>query len=130
MPEISPALAAILGAFVTGLISLAILFISRRFDDRRHMRDLAINAAVQFWAKNAELATQQAQATGKDQYIVPLDSVIVSMLLLAELVSKKRITRENVVRELARIRGVTDIAAEATRPKQQNDRRNPVHEAP
>jgi hypothetical protein len=125
-PHIVTALSALLGALIGGLVSIAVVCINRRFDDRRHLRELAMNGAIQYWIRNAEFAIQQAHVTGKDQDIVPLDTTIIHMLLLAELLSQKRITKENVVDEITRIRRISDIAADATKPKQ-NDHQKPAH---
>ncbi len=65
---------------------------------------------------------READRTGEDQDIVPLDSIIVHMLLLADLLSRKRITEDNVASELARITKVSHVAAESIRPKAKNQR--------
>ncbi len=115
-PEIIAALSALFGALIGSTVSLAITFINRRFDDRRHMRELAIKTAFSHWERHIEMVKLGAQSSGKTLYVLPLDNFIIHMLLLAELVSTQRITAENVVRELARIRRISDAAIDSTKP--------------
>ncbi|MGO8931859.1 MAG: hypothetical protein ACLQU3_33815 [Limisphaerales bacterium] len=111
--EIITALFTLAGTIVGATGSFLITYLNRRFDDRRHLREIAIKTAVQYWEADIELAKLRGELTHSNVRVAPLDSYIVHMLLLAELVSDKRITGENVTAELRRIRSISHAAAES-----------------
>ena len=121
-PEIVVALSTLLGVLFTGLISLGIAFLHARSEERRHLREIAINAAIRYWEHDTELAKLRANANPeRPESVAPLDSYIIHTFLLADLVSKGKITRENIVSELSRIRAVSDAAAESAKPQRKED---------
>jgi hypothetical protein len=112
-PQIVGALIALSGFIVAGLSSWVLAVINRRYDDRRHLRQVAIETAIEYWKQDIETSNLRGQLTGTNQIIMPLDTYIVHMLQLAELVSSKRLTVENIESELMRIRAVTHEATKA-----------------
>lgn len=116
-PEIVVAFSTLLGVLLTGLISLGITFIKDRFDDRRHLRELAITTAIRYWEHDTELAKLRAEADQTTrEFVAPLDTYIIHMILLVELVSRRKITATEIAGELARVRAVSDAAAESGKP--------------
>jgi hypothetical protein len=115
--EIITALFTLGGTAVGSIGSFLITYLNRRFDDRRHLREIAIKTAVQYWQLDIELTKLRGELTHSNVRIAPLDTYIVHMLLLAELVSDKCITSDNVAAELRRIRSISHKAAQsATEP--------------
>jgi len=48
-PQILGALLVLAGVIVGAVSAWILAFINRRFDDRRHLRELAITTAVRYW---------------------------------------------------------------------------------
>jgi hypothetical protein len=121
--EILIALVSLGGVALGSLSTLAVTFLNRRFDDRRHLRQVAIEAAVQNWKQDIEIANTIGKLTRQNVGINPLDTYIIHMLQLAELMSSKGITAENVQDKLARIYEITDAVSESAknRAKTQNE---------
>jgi hypothetical protein len=115
--EVLVAIVGLGGVAIGSLSTLALTFLNRRFDDRRHLRQLAIETAVQYWKQNIEIGNATAKLTGQNVNINPLDTYIVHMLQLAEMISDKRITADNIQDDLARIHKVTDAASESAKQR-------------
>jgi len=117
-PQIIGALIALSGFIVAGFSSWVLAIINRRFDDRRHLRKIAIETAIAYWKQDIELAKLRGELTHQTQLIKPLDTYVIHMLQLAEFVSSSnKLTAENVEAELIRIRDVTQGAIRAASKK-------------
>ncbi len=116
-PQIVGALIALSGFVVAGFSSCILAIVNRRYDDRRHLRQIAIESAIVAWKEHVELSKLTGELTHKNVTIRPLDTFIVHMLQLAELVSSKRLTTENIEAELTRIRDFTYAAGKAAAKK-------------
>jgi hypothetical protein len=115
-------LSTLLGTIVGIVGTWGGAIIKGRFDDRRHLRELAITTAIRYWEHDTELAKLRATARPDSrQFIAPLDTYIIHTLLLAELVSSKKITPDKIVGELARIRAISDAAAESAKPERKEN---------
>ncbi len=104
---------ALLGALIGSLSGIAITYISKYFDDRRQIRQLAVEMAIQQWKAHLDMSEKIGKATGRTASVGSLDSYMVHMLKFAELISSKKITAENVESELRRIREVSAEACKA-----------------
>jgi hypothetical protein len=116
-PEVLTALVGLSGVAIGSLSTLALTFLNRRFDYRRHLRQLAMETAVQNWKQNIEIANTIGQLTRQNVGINPLDTYIIHMLLLSEMMSSKDITAANVQNELARIYKITDAASQTAKDR-------------
>lgn len=117
-PQILGALLALAGVIVGAASAWILAFINRRFDDRRHLRELAITTAVRYWEHDTELAKLRANANPTvRQFVAPLDTYIIHTLLLADLVSSKKIKADKIAGELSRIRSISGVAAESAKPQ-------------
>ena len=114
-PRIVGALIAFAGVFIGALSSWILAFINRRFDDRRHLREIAIKAALSYWEGDIEIAKLRREITNRAQRVAPLDSYIIHMLQLAESISSRRLDENNVAQELRRIRRISRSAAQSAR---------------
>ncbi len=106
------------GSVIGAASGVAIAFINRRFDDRRHMRELAMKTAIQHWEKAAEFGIQRSGQTGIKESMPSLDAYIVHMVQIAELVANKRLDASNVEAELRSIRAVSRAAIQAGAPEE------------
>ena len=95
--DISPGLLAVLGTLVGVAIgsgsTLAATLISKRSDERKHLRELVMNAAIVNW----KTAIEVGQASGKGGKILPLSLYIVHMLKISDLISSGKIDRSSIL---------------------------------
>jgi len=115
-PQIVTAFFTLGGVLIGSVSTLVLTFINRRFDDRRHLRQLSIEAAIAYWKEDRRICEKEATA-GNRARLSPLDPYIVHMLQLAELVSTKRLTADNAELELRNIISVSDAAYRAGEDK-------------
>jgi hypothetical protein len=97
---------AIVGAGVGGLVTLIGQWLVRRSEERRQLRQLVMQAAVENW----RYASEAAEKAGAHRY--PLDSYILHMLKLVELLDTRRLTPELVREKLREVHAVTRAASE------------------
>jgi hypothetical protein len=107
-------IAAIVGAGVGGLVTLLGQWLSRRSEERRHLRQLVIQTAIENWRFTSEAAEKLAAAGYRvDRY--PLDSFLLHMLKLSEILDERHITPELVREKLREVHAVTRAAGEEIR---------------
>ena len=113
--EIEVAIIGLAGVAVGSTFTLILTCLNRRFDDRRQLRELAIKTAFDYWQSDYEHAKLVGERTHTTIKVAPLDTYIIHMLKLAELVSNRSITADNVEAELRSIREVSDRAHESAK---------------
>lgn len=113
--EVLVALVGLGGVALGSFSTLALTYLNRKFDDRRHLREVALKTAFDCWDRERELSKYIREQTGRGARLAPLDSYIIHYLHLAELISSRRITESNVAQELERIRAISHIAATTAR---------------
>lgn len=84
-PEV---LSTLLGVAIGSISTLAVTWISKRSEERRHTRELAMNAAIVNWKTAIELG--QASGGGK---ILPLSLYMVHMLKISDLLTSGRLSK-------------------------------------
>jgi hypothetical protein len=93
---IDAATAAVLAAGVSGLCSaitaIGVVAFTKRSDERRHLREIVIKTAIENW-KVVNQAALEARAER-----LPLDVYLVHMLKFSELLTKKHLTRDDIVK--------------------------------
>lgn len=87
------ALSVLAGAIVASLTSLFTTLITKRSEERRHYRELVINAAIENWKQVIAL-------TPPEQTIEPLDDYIIHMMKLYDEVLAKKLAPEQLVTKL------------------------------
>jgi len=100
-------LAAAVGGFSSGATAIIILFITKRSEERRHLRELAIRAAIDNW----HYVSKAAEEAGQPR--LPLDVYMVHMFKLADALSG-RLTAESLPRKLREVHQFTTIATSET----------------
>src|SRR4051794_18523687 len=98
-------LAGAVGGLSSGATAIIILFITKRSDERRHLRELAVKAALDNW----HYVSQAAQEAGHPR--LPLDVYLVHMFKLAEALASG-VTAENLPAKLREVHEFTKIATE------------------
>jgi len=115
-------IAAIVGAGVGGFVTLfgqwlVTLFgqrLTRRSEERRHIRQLVVQTAIENWRFTSDAAEKLA-ASGYPVDRYPLDSFVLHMLKLSEVLDERRITPELVSKKLREVYAVTEAAGEEIR---------------
>ena len=103
-------LAAAIGALSSGVTAVLILLITKRSEERRHLRELAVKAALENWQAVSNAAVQAGQPR------MPLDVFLVHMFKLAEALSSRDLAADTLASKLRDVQRFTDIAvAEARR---------------
>ena len=116
------------GSVVGAAASAAVAWLNRRaedhrhelnrvYDDRRHLREIAIKTAMDYWTKQVEFLKEKGERMQRNILIPPPDPFVVHMLLLVEMVTDKKLTALNAEDELRRIREVSNAAQKAGEPK-------------
>ncbi len=94
--DISPGLLAVLGTLVGVAIgsgsTLVATLISKRSEERKHLRELVMNAAIVQW----KTAIEVGKASGMGGKIDPLSLYIVHMLKISDLISSGKIDQSSV----------------------------------
>jgi hypothetical protein len=84
-------IAAIVGAGVGGFVTLFGQWLTRRSEERRHIRQLVVQTAIENWRFTSDAAEKLA-ASGYPVDRYPLDSFVLHMLKLSEVLDERRIT--------------------------------------
>lgn len=101
-PEVLSAAIALLGTLLGILGTLAVTWVTKRFEDRRHLRELAITAALEDY----KIRREDISRSGGGR-IPPIDDYIVHMLCVAEVISKRRLRPEAMDHVLGALRSIS-----------------------
>lgn len=116
--NISPEQLAVFGtlaaAFLGLLATVASTWVARRSDERKHLRELVMKAAVENWKQQYEVYLSRNMAAS----IPPLDVYIVHMLKLSEILSAADITPAGVE---SKLREVDELTAAVMRYKRRQE---------
>ncbi len=98
--DISPGLLAVLGTLVGVAIgsgsTLVATLISKRSEERKHLRELVMNAAIVQW----KTAIEGVQTSGTGGRILPLSLYIIHMLKISGIISSGKIDQSSVTAAL------------------------------
>ena len=89
-PILIGALVALIATSVGALVTLFGQWLTRRSEERRHLRQLIVQAAVENW----RLASSAAEKAGARRY--PLDAFILHLLKLGEVLETRPLTADRV----------------------------------
>lgn len=113
--QIIGAVATLLGVVLGGALNFLTARWNKEAEDRRQLRQVAIEAAVTDWKQSIEIAKIRGELTKTTQEILPLDIYIVHMFQLFETIQKKDISSSNIEEKLRSVRKVTIEAAKAAK---------------
>jgi predicted GH43/DUF377 family glycosyl hydrolase len=106
------------GSFITGGFALAIHWISKRSEERKQQNSLFITAAIENWKKGVDYALSQNKKT----LIFPLDSFIINMLTLSDVLQKEKLTKENIIQKLKEVDGINNEVLKYMEEKQAKEK--------
>jgi hypothetical protein len=110
------ALAAIVGSMVSALSALLISWLTKRYEDRKHIREIAINTAYKEW----EYMANYLRSTREGGEQLPLSSYILFTAKIAELALDKNLNSENIEARLAELHSM-DMRIRAHHEKQNKE---------
>ena len=102
-PEIITSLAALAGVFIGALFGFGTAWMNKRYDDRRHRREILMRTAVENWKTTAEIAQKEGERTRQNIKISPLDDFIIAMGLLDDRIMERKLTPERIISALKEI---------------------------
>ncbi len=97
--QIITAASALAGSMLTGIVSIILFWINKRFDERKHRQQIIIHAAIKEWNRSFDLA-KEYQKAGQQMGIPPLDLHLIHQLKLAELLSDQKLSTDNLEAKL------------------------------
>ena len=100
------------GAIVSAIASVVNTWRIQGSEERRQLREITMNAAIENYKTSFEIAKLKGELTGTRQSFPSLDVYVIHMLKITELVSSKTLSAANVGPELAKIRAITKAATE------------------
>ena len=97
------ALAAVVGSVVaaaaSALSTLAVTWLTKRSEERKHFRELVVNVAYKNWEK----LVSNVEKTPGGGYVYPVDDFILIMSKTADLILDKNLNSENIEAKLEEI---------------------------
>jgi hypothetical protein len=97
---------AIVGAGTGGLVTLVGQWLTRRSEERRHLRELVIRTAVEDW----KYTSDALEKLGAERH--PIDPYILRMVKLVEVLETPHLTPEIVRQKLSEVHAITRAATE------------------
>ena len=93
--------ASLIAAFIGGAAgvsgSIASSIISRRSEERRHLREVVLRTSLENWRENVALGKLRLER-GEGVAIYPLESYIIPMCKIVEMVERKGLTEDEARR--------------------------------
>lgn len=108
------------GVLVGAIGQIVVAFLQDRASDRRELRRLGIEAAIAEHGAQMEAAREERQR-GRHTIVHPLSSSIYYHVGYMELVAKKRLTRDNLIKLNDQVSELGDVAEELHNRLNPND---------
>ncbi len=110
-PEVLAVLGTLAGALIGSISTLFITWLNKKSEERRHLREITVNAAIESWKQHVSVAISKNVRA----QIMPLDVYIIHMMKFAEVILDKRIDSSNIEEKLAEVSKVINKAEEYKR---------------
>jgi predicted RNA-binding protein associated with RNAse of E/G family len=99
VPVWVPIASALGGGALVAIINLFNNWQNKRFEERKHHKELMLNVALEQWKQASAIFIEQLKL-GKASSLVPLEAYIIHMTKLSEVLNQSSITKENISRKL------------------------------
>lgn len=117
-----PVIAAIGGGLVSGIILLVNNWINRKSEERKHLRQIMLDAAIEHWKQTCSFALEQSKMNpGRTISILPFEVNMIYIMNLTSILSSGGITKANIQQKLREVREITD---EVTKFIESDEKRN------
>ncbi len=107
------ALSTLTGVIITSIFNLLTTRITNKSDERKHQRELIMNAAITNWKQ----ACEYSKETKDPNIVVPLDDYIIHMVKLSELVMDEKLDASNIEQKLSEVNDFTNKLIEYRKQK-------------
>ena len=110
-PTVANGLFALGGALLGAIPAITVAWLKERSDARRHLRDQALQVALEAWRLRL-MHTPQVQ---------PLEHQVIYSNLLCQLAAEDGLTKDRIARRLDEISTIVDLMAEHSRKRAATD---------
>ena len=97
------AICTLMGGLVGSFAAIVTTLLNKRSEERKHLRQLVVNAAIEDWKQQIE----QYKIHQQPVPISPLDIYIVRMVKLSEVILTDKVTSSNVEQKLKEVDEMT-----------------------
>jgi hypothetical protein len=101
---------ALVGVLVTSYFNLRTTQLTKESEERKHQKEIVINAAIENWKQTAALA----QHSGLNIRLEPLDSFLVHMIALSNVIFDPATNAENLQSRMSEVRNLTRLAEDTS----------------
>jgi len=100
MPGFLPVAGTLGGAFITGIITYGINRTNKKSEERKHLREVIVNTAIENWKQDYDAAIK----TGQGIKLAPLESYIIHMTKLSDILfDPDKITSKKLISKLKEV---------------------------
>jgi len=103
-----PVIAALGGGLVSGIILLINNWINKRSEERKHLNQMMLHAALENWKQACTFALETSKISGRGAAVLPLETHIIYVMKLTDVLFNEKVTKENVIQKLKEVREVCD----------------------
>lgn len=101
-----PVATALAGGGLVAVINFAMRWQDRKSEERRHLHELLLNAALEHWKQSCTIFIEKMKA-GQSVSLPPIETNIIYLLKLADILLDTKITKDNIKNKLSEIHAFT-----------------------
>lgn len=114
MPGFLAVAGTLCGAFITGLITYGINRTNKISEEKRHLREVIVNTAIENWKQDYDAAIKE----GKSITLAPLESYIIHMTKLSDILfDSDKITSKKLISKLKEVDSIIKAHKEYDKSK-------------
>jgi len=106
IPYWAPVLTALAGGSLVGIFNFIKDWQNRKSEERRHFREVMLNTALEHWKQSSQVWLEMGNR-GKKVSLLPIESNIIYLMKLSEVLMDNKITKDNILDKLKEVREVT-----------------------
>jgi len=111
VPVWVPLLSAALGGSLVGLFNFFTNLVNKKSEERRHFREILFSAALSNWKEDRD-ALLNFRKEGYKVELSPIDTYIIHLMKLAEVLKDENLTSENIAAKLDEVLAVSNAATD------------------
>lgn len=109
VPAWVPITSAFAGGIAVAVANFATNWQNRKSEERKHLRSLLFNSAIENWKHNSTTAIELMKL-GKSVEVMPLESYVVSIVTLSEVLFDTKLDKNNVTSKIKEAFEISDEA--------------------
>jgi hypothetical protein len=119
-----PIATAFAGGGFVAIANLITNLINKRSEERKHMHQLLLNAAIEHW-KQACTVCLEKMKSGQNAELPPIECTIIYLLKLADTLLNTKLTKNNIKEKLTEIH---DLLSEVENFIESQDNKHPTQQ--